>query len=244
MPADGLWMALDTHPTEPFPTSANPSFSAPGAPPMPAPPIAVEAESFGLAPPPEGFRPVQEDRSRARTPLIIGAVVGAVLLLIVAATFFLHRGDGFPESISGIPRLHSAIAKDFEHTVSSTQISGVRMRGAMYGSGALPQLIVERFDGVPDAYLQGSLSDFFDQAARGFETTSGTTVDTADTVSQTIDSIAYECAAVQPSATSTTSFNGALCIWKGADLGIVLSIRTTDPTAAIADVQSTYTALH
>lgn len=230
---------MDVQPTEPFPAGA----SLPTAPPMPVPPP-LEAESFGLAPPPDGFIPIREARSPARTPLIVAAVVGAAFLLIGAVTFVLHRGDGFPGSIGGLPRMSTAVAKNFESTVSSTRIGGVRMRGAMYGSGALPQLIVERFDGLPDAYLQGSAGEFFDQAARGFEATSGTTVDTAGMVSQTIDSVAYQCAAVHPSTTSSSSFNGALCMWKGADLGLLVTLRTSDPTAAIGDAASTYTALH
>ncbi len=244
MAVDASLMAIDVQPTEPFPASASPDFAASGAPPMPAPPTPLEAESFGLAPPPDGFRPIREDRSPARTPLLVGGVVCAALLVIAAVTLVLHRGDGFPEAIGGLPRLHSAVATQFESTLASTQIGGVHMRGAMYGNGVLPQLIVERFDGVPDTYLQGSASDFFDQAARGFETTSGTTVDTADMVSQTIDAVVYQCASVHPSTTSTSSFNGALCMWKGADLGLLVTIRTNDPAAAIADVRSTYTALH
>jgi hypothetical protein len=210
---------------------------------MPAPPAPVADASFGLATPQDGYRPIQEDRSPARTPLIVAGAVCAALLFVGAVTFVLHRGDGFPDSIGGLPRLHSAVAKDYESSISRTQINGVRMQGAMYGVGDLPQLIVERFDGVPDAYLQGSSSDFFDQAARGFEATSGATVDTANTVSQTIDSVAYECAAVHPSTTSGTSINGALCMWKGADLGLLVTLRTSDPATAIADARSTYMAL-
>ena len=82
-------MAIDTQPTEPFPPSANPSFAASATPSVAAAPPA-QAESFGLTRPPEALRPVQEERSRARTPLIVGAVVRTALLLIAAAMFALR----------------------------------------------------------------------------------------------------------------------------------------------------------
>ena len=213
---------------------------------MPAPPAPAGAESFGLAQPPDTLVPRTEPRSPARTPLIVAGIVCAALLLVAGATAFLHRGDGFPATIGGLPRMHTQVAKDFEDAIARAESGGVRMRGAMYGSNSdVPELIVERFDGAPVSSLQDTPDAFFDEVARGFESTSNTTVDTTDKAAQTIDAVYYACASVHPSSTTAgVSTDGALCMWEGEDIGIVVTLRTSDPTSAIADVQATYVAMH
>ncbi|MGZ6546164.1 MAG: hypothetical protein ACXVEI_12715 [Actinomycetota bacterium] len=163
---------------------------------------------------------------------------------MAVAAVMLHRGDGFPESITGLPRIHSDRVRAIEDAMAHTQFAGVSFRIAMYGTTDTPELIIERFDGVPDAYLNATSEQILDESVRSFEATSFTTVDTERMVTRTIDGVSYTCAPVSPEPATQSTFSGSLCVWKAGDIGLVITVRTSDPAAAIDDVRSAYDSLH
>ena len=165
-------------------------------------------------------------------------------MLVGVGVLALHKGDGFPESIAGLPRIHSAQAREVEKAAANTRFAGVSIKIAWYGDGETPTLVVERFEGIPDSYTNEPSDQFFEAMIRGFEAASYTTVDTDGQVTQTIDSIQYTCASVRPESSSRSTPTGALCLWSGADIGIVVTARTTDPTAAIDDARAAFESVH
>ena len=229
---------MDEEDTPPAPTALGSNTA--GIPQMPAPPAqsqapwaTTEQTIYGSAS--SGIR----SHRRVRTSLVIAAAV-----LVGIAAIALHRGDGFPESIAGLPRIHSAQAREAEEVVASIRVGGVSYKVAWYGDGDIPTLVVERFEGIPDTYTNGSSDQFFDEMIRGFQAASYTTVDTDGKVTQTIDSIQYTCASIGPESASRATPTGALCLWSGADVGMVLTTRTTDPTAALGDVRAAFESVH
>lgn len=222
------------------PTSGVPG--SPGTPPLPAPPTPSGTSWSEGASPLDGSPP-SEPRSPWRRRAII-AIVCAGVLLVVLTTLMLHRGDGLPESIAGFPRIHSDQVRAIEEALAHTEVAGVTFQVAMYGNAETPTLILERFNGVPDVYVNATSEQIFDDSVRGFEATSYATADAEGKVTRTIDAVSYTCASIRPESASQPTLTGSLCVWKGDDLGILVTLRTTDPTAAIDDVHSAYESLH
>lgn len=217
----------------------------------PEPGDPTSARTASLPPPPtprsDWVSPPVDSPSGSSSPWRTRAIIAAgfaALLLAVLTTLVLRRGDGFPESIAGLPRIHSGQVRAVEEALADTEVAGVTFQIAMYGNADIPALIVERFEGVPDAYLNETSEQIFDDSVRGFEATSYTTADTEGKVTRTIGAVSYTCASIRPESASQPTPSGSLCVWKGTDLGVVVTVRTTDPTAAIDDVYSAYESLH
>jgi hypothetical protein len=239
VPLDRAVLASSSLPAAPPIATTVAVADAPSMPPAPSHLRADMAWTSGAAttPAPSTARP---------TPAVVGAIVVGLVALLAAGLFMLHRGDGLPDSIAGLQRLETAEAETFEQTLSATEFSGITFRGAMYGTNGQPQLIVELFEGVPDYVMDGPLDDFFGGAAGGFANGSGGSVDLSSRMSETRDGVQYVCASFQggiapiPGAPS----GGALCVWSGEDLGLIVSIRSADPRAALDDAQLTHEAVH
>jgi hypothetical protein len=140
--------------------------------------------------------------------------------------------------------LDTAPAKAFESYVDSLQIAGADYRGAMYGSGGQPALIVVQIQGLPDYVRNAPVDTFFDQAASGFTSTSTIGVDASARVVESRSGVQYMCAPTEGSIGLGMPNGGAVCLWNGDDVGIVFTFRTSEPRSAIDDTQVVYQTFH
>jgi len=124
----------------PFPGSASGLPAPPSA--APAPTGLSSAPGLGRARMPAPQAPARKHRSRRGliyvTVLIVVAVVGAL-----SATSF-----EMPESIGGVPRMHDAVATEYEDAIAewASNSGGLHLQGAVYGTGVQPDFIVGAVD--------------------------------------------------------------------------------------------------
>jgi hypothetical protein len=200
------------------------------SPPLPAPPA--------LGP------PALPEAGRKRGRWIVVASIAAVLVIGVAIAFVLTRGEdgGLPESVLGIPRLHGPEADEFDRVLRSPTMAGAQLRGAIYGTSAEPLLIV--FVVEEDELPSLSLEATFRAAVIGFEDSAGgtTVVDEDALVQETAGSTDLMCAPMQWS-TPVAPPGGAFCMWEGETTGMVISLRSSDPSAALNDTQAVAEAI-
>jgi hypothetical protein len=204
----------------------------------------------GLPPPPSaGSSPgvgwqTESSASPRRATTILSIVVVVALLGAGALWFVAGRGGGLPGSIQSLERLDTAPAKAFESYVDSIQIAGADYRGAMYGSGGQPALIVVQIQGLPAYVRDAPIDTFFDQAASGFTAGASVSIDTAARVIENRSDVQYMCAPTQGSMGLGLPSGGSVCLWNGTDVGLVFTFRTSEPTAAIDDAEFAYQAFH
>jgi hypothetical protein len=179
-----------------------------------------------------------------RTAPLLGAVVAGLVALAIGGWFTLGGSEGLPGSIGGLPRMQTAEARAFEEQAEATEVAGISFRGAMYGDGATPELIVELIDGVPAEAELGSLDDMFDSMAAGFASGSGGTVQLTAKASQTMAGVSYVCAPFHASDPTVGDLAGSVCLWQGDGYGLIATLRSADAHAAIADAQLVYDAVH
>jgi hypothetical protein len=49
---------------------------------------------------------------------------------------------------------------------------------------------------------------------------------------------------MSPEPATPSALSGSLCLWKADDVGFVITLRTSDPAAAMDDVRSAFDSLH
>ena len=205
------------------------------------PPPPAERQEWGTSwTPPEEHTP-------PRRPAVPVVIVGlAVLAMIAAAVFLLpRRGDGWPGSIDGLQRLDTASAQDFERSLADAKFAGIKIEGAMYGTGETPRLLVERFVGDTQGLASVPLDSLMAGAAGGLSGSGAGTVDQGAVVRDTRSGVGYQCMPIRftgPAAVLGDS--GSLCAWSGEDVGLVVTLRASDPGLAVEDAVAVYSALH
>jgi hypothetical protein len=174
------------------------------------------------------------------------ALVVVALVATSAVAFALTRGSGgeLPDSIDGVPRMHTAEANAFEHVMDGMTMADMSLSGAMYGDGETPDLVLELISGVPAEARSVPMDVFFSQAGAGLAANSGGSVREAEAVEATDGGVEYRCAPLDlPPGAPGEAGTGVLCMWKAQDIGIVVTFRTGDPSAAVEDARLAYAAV-
>jgi hypothetical protein len=113
--------------------------------PTPDPPMASLAEPPDTVPLPAGapapWVEIPQPRRGIRIPYRL-AVVAVVIALAVVGVRWWQGRRSMPETLLGLPRMHTQAAQAFEGSVNIGAPSGLKWLGGWYGSGTKPQLIV------------------------------------------------------------------------------------------------------
>lgn len=166
----------------------------------------------------------------------IGAGIGLIAVVIVALIAILSsKGDGFPESVEGLDRIHSSEAKAFEESLGEFAVAGITISGAMYGGAdEQPLLMVERIEAPDGQATSIPLRATFDGAVFGFENSGAGTVDEEASVEGERSGFEVVCASVEVVANPSMPEGAAtMCGWKGHVIGVVFDFRSSDTTAAL-----------
>jgi hypothetical protein len=180
----------------------------------------------------------------SRTAPLLSAIVAGLVALAIGGWFTMRGGDDLPGSIAGLPRLQTAEAQAFEDQAEATEVAGISFRGAMYGTGDTPELIVELIDGVPAEAELASLDEMFDSMAGGFASGSGGAVQLAAKASETQAGVSYVCAPFHATDPTVGAIAGSVCLWQGDGYGLIATLRSADARSAIADARLVYDAVH
>jgi hypothetical protein len=166
-------------------------------------------------------------------------VTGAVAMALTGGS-----GGALPDAIDGVPRMHTPEAEAFERTLNGMTIADMSFSGAMYGDGVSPDLVVELISGVPDEARAAPMDTFFSGAATGIASTSGGTIRVEEAVEARDGDVEYRCAPLElPAGTAGLTGSGVLCMWRGRDIGILITLRTGDASAAVEDARLAYAAV-
>jgi hypothetical protein len=163
----------------------------------------------------------------------------------VVAFVVLRRGDPeLPDRIAGLPRLETDQARSFEDLLSGFTEGGISLRGAMYGSGDQPELILERFVGTDDPFQGIPIETVLGQAGSAFGEGlgSGGEIDVETALSQTREGVDYACAPYRGSAPGAGQAS-IICVFSGDVSGLVVDLRTTYVTNGMDDAQAAYRAV-
>ncbi len=177
--------------------------------------------SFGIpAPQPFPSAPVAQETRSVWPRMVVGFVAAAVIA--GAAVFLvgkLRGGVGFPESIIGIPRVHSpVIDAAIEQGKKRQGVDGMEMDMAVYGTDTLPRLFVlwVRAPGGTDP------EEAFRLFAQGASSTGNTAVQTTRMTTENVDGTDYICAPV------TGQLAADMCFWHDGDIyWVLLDLRST-----------------
>jgi hypothetical protein len=204
---------------------------------------------------PSGAAPVPPDAALPAQPEMVAPpappshrgrwiAVGAVVIVVVAAIAFMvfRGGDGYPDSVAGLKRLHTSQAKAFEDLTHSLKIATVTADGAVYGVSDTAEVAVIRYHGLPstadpDQMLQG---------AAGGAIGSGGSVDMSQVTHLSRNGVEYRCAPFEGKmlSPSDATSNGQVCVWvQQEDVGLVMTIATQDGTAAANQTAEIHDAL-
>ncbi|HEX9122621.1 MAG TPA: hypothetical protein VF984_04575 [Actinomycetota bacterium] len=174
------------------------------------------------------WAPPPPRKQGARTILVAAAVlVGVLAAGLVIKTVLFRPGIGFPDQLAGLSRNESPVSRQVTDFIENLADGfGFEVHVGLYGSSQFqPELMIvafERADAPPGA---------FDDFASGFTSTSGQGV--GEPVRERRGEVEYQCAAVQPSA-STVGSPQTLCQWTDpATGGFLASTNPVDPGAAI-----------
>jgi hypothetical protein len=180
---------------------------------------------------------------RRRWPWVVAAVVAVNLGVGVLLVTRSH--SDVPGQIAGLPRLRTESARSFEHLIASFDIGGLSLRGAMYGSGDQPQLVLERFVGSDDPFQGVPIETVLGQADAGLGGSFGGSgdLDTAATVSETRDGVEYACAPFHGSSFPGAGDVSVICIFSGHASGVVFDLRTAEVSTALDDAEAAYHAV-
>jgi len=188
-------------------------------------------------------------RRRRRWPWIVAALV-VLNAAVVAIVVTRSDGSSMPEEVAGLPRIRNDAAQAFEDLLSGFHVGGLTIHGAMYGSGDRAELLLERFTGANDPFQGLPVETVLGQAANGFGvSTGGGELDEDATVSRTRDGTDFACAPFRGNAASPAGASlgvggvTVLCVFSGRATGLLADLRTSDPTAAIADAEAAEAAL-
>ena len=115
----------------------------------------------------------------------------------------------------------------------------------MYGTGETPQLMVERFVGDTQGLTSVPLDPLMAGAASGMSGSGAGTVDQGAVVRDTRDGVGYQCVPIRfTGPAAALGDGGSMCAWSGEDVGLVFSLRASDPSLAVEDAVAVYSALH
>jgi hypothetical protein len=193
-------------------------------------------------PPPAPVAPPRPDlitrdgAGRGARWIALGVGVALIGFVVVIALVDVGGGSGdrLPEQVDGLDRIHGGIATTFEEELGTFEMGEMSIVGAMYGSGTVPQLFVERFDGEEEDLPFVPLETFFDGLILGFEQSGGGQIDEATEVEDERSGVEVRCAVVEGMpALIASSGAGTMCAWKGAGLGVVFDFRDSDVEAAL-----------
>jgi hypothetical protein len=207
-----------------------------GAPAPPLPPTPVT--------PVEGTWPDAVPPVRPRTRWFLPVLVIVALIVAGAVAIFLTRdaSGGLPEEIDGLPRLHTAEAQALQDAVEGQEVEGLSISTAMYGDSVSPKLVVGVFAGLPPELRSAPMDGVFTVLATAL-TSQGGSLHPEEAVTATDGGTEYRCAPVDAPAGAGPPETGVLCMWRDDDIGIVLTFRTGDASAAVADARLAHDAV-
>jgi hypothetical protein len=170
--------------------------------------------------------------------------IGVTLVVVLGVAFALARrgGDHFPDSVVGLQRVHSADAQGLQKQVSTMGLGNVKAKAAVYGVGDITQISVVIYSGFPAPpdptnMLKGASSGII---------ASGGSMDLTNTTSLSRAGIQYVCAPFHAKlyASSTAPSDGQACVWTGGkDVGLVMTITTTDGNTAATQAADIHDAV-
>ena len=181
--------------------------------------------------------PVEERPSSGRRGVLIAVVVLLAVGAVALVAFLSGSGDGFPEAALGYERLHDEQADQVESAMEAIRIGDIEISTALYGEGGQPRLLAATYENYPEI---ADAESIIQGAAAGAESTGGT-VDESSLEISTADGYTYACMSgggtgfLVPGGRSQ---EGVVCVFDGELVGIIVSTRTTNPVAGLADVQA------
>lgn len=197
-----------------------------------------------LPPPPPVVAPPRPDLSAERVEegrgarwiaLGVGAALIAFVVVIAVVVSGGAPGDGLPERLDGLDRIHSGLAETLEDQFEGFDMGGVSIAGAIYGpSDDMPLLIVSLIEGPEGELAVVSPDALLDGVAAGFEGSGEGEVDQAASEQAERQGYAVICApaSIAPTAGAPPT-SATLCAWKGRAIGIVFDFRTADLMEAV-----------
>jgi hypothetical protein len=206
------------------------------------PPATLSGMDLPPAPPPRPDAvpvesPFEERRSSGRRGVLIAAIALLAVGAIALVAFLSGSGDGFPDEALGYERMHDAQADRVESAMEAIRIGEIEISTALYGEDGDPRLLAATYENFPEIADAGSI---IQGAAAGAESTGGT-VDESTLQTSTGDGYTYACM-----RGGGTGFlipggppqEGVLCVFEGEVVGIIVTTRTTEPIAGLADVRA------
>jgi hypothetical protein len=197
-------------------------------------------DGSSLPPPPiEPYRPDEATPEPGRSGIRgiwIGIGIGLLAVIVIATLVILTSdGDGLPESVDGLDRLHSSEAEAFEESLDEFALAGITISGAMYGEEeGPPLLLVERIEAGDGETAPIPLRATFDGAVVGFESSGAGEVDEGASVEGERSGFEVICASVEVVADPSMPGGVAtMCGWRGRVIGVVFDFRTSDTTTAL-----------
>lgn len=174
----------------------------------------------------------------------IGLVAGAVVILgVVIAFAVLRNGHGYPDSLLGFERMHTADAQGLEDQARKATSGDSTVHAAAYGTGDTIEVAIARYHNLPlPAEPDGVLRFEADQLA----SEAGGWVDMEHVVPLSSDGVEYRCAPYAgklfPSASEYSK--GQLCVWaEKADVGLVFVLATQDGATAASQTAEIHATL-
>jgi hypothetical protein len=202
-----------------------------GVAPIPAPLVEHDTPTPEAPPPPDAI--ASERKEAARRATVTAIVAGVILVVAIAGlVLFLGRGDGFPDSVGGKPRITGDEVDVMEDALKNFEVGGVTLKLAVYGTGGAPSIIVLQADGLPEQMQAMSSEEFFKVVGPSTAAQVGATgTGKHSTATDTIDGVDYFCAALARPVGLTT--NGSICVYRSDTLGVLISTTFGDPAVAI-----------
>ena len=181
--------------------------------------------------------PVEERASSGRRGVLIAGIVLLAVGAVAIVAFLSGSGDGFPDAALGYERMHDEQADRVESAMEAIRIGDIEISTALYGEGGEPRLLAATYANYPEI---ADAESIIQGAAAGAESTGGT-VDESSLETSTAEGYTYAC--MRGGGTGFLvpggpSQEGVVCVFDGELVGIVISTRTTDPVAGLADVRS------
>jgi hypothetical protein len=210
-------------------------------------PVGTFAETLGSVPPTWSSLPPVPAPTPTRRPLLLVSVVVALVVLAVAGVTLLggHGAPSFPDTLGGQPRATGGVADQVESALSDYKVQGMTVDVALYGPEQDPSVMLMLIEGAPDVVKTMSRDEFFDTFSTGFASgfagATGQRVDFTTGLKETRGDADYLCAA--SSATVGATSSGAVCVFRGDVLGVLLTSSTSDTHAAVDLAEEAYTAL-
>jgi hypothetical protein len=181
--------------------------------------------------------PVDAHPSSGRRGLSIAGIALLAVAAVALAAYLSGSRDGFPEAALGYERMNDEQADRVESSMEAIRIGEIEISAALYGEGGEPRLLAATYENYPEI---ADAESIIQGAAAGAES-SGGTVDEASLETSEADGYTYACMRgggpgfLVPGG---PSHEGVLCVFDGELVGVVVSTRTTDPVAGLADVRA------